>query len=344
MTLVSQTSTTPSVRSGTTEANDSLFVAGHPYDNAVAEFEIPDVLGDIGTPVADLPVVEEPLQPFAPMLDRRRRATRRDRPDQRPVRRRSGSIAGQRRAVVRRRRRVTRHHRGDRGCRRTGRQHGRGSTNWTVRCTAGGVPLPGSRGVAAGPRRSGGDRDRPMVLTTSSHQSSFGRTRRWFTLRPLDQTRRDLAEASASTRRSTWTSPFSGGPRFLDPDALGQRRGGASDLWNFLAEASMASSSRGTSSSWSGPRLQGGGAVDSGASATRSPRTTATSAVDTAPTPRTTTATPTGCSTSTRCSPLTNHTCPARTTTGRWRCRTNDLPSNSSGHHAIIGASFDPGQ
>lgn len=47
----------------------SLFVAGHAQHNAVAEFAIPQELG-MGDLVEDLPVVEQPLQPFQRLLGR----------------------------------------------------------------------------------------------------------------------------------------------------------------------------------------------------------------------------------------------------------------------------------
>ncbi|MFK7985033.1 MAG: hypothetical protein AB8I08_03305 [Sandaracinaceae bacterium] len=46
---------------------NSLFIAGHAQHNAIAEFAIPETLGT-GTVVADLPVVEAPLQEFHNVL------------------------------------------------------------------------------------------------------------------------------------------------------------------------------------------------------------------------------------------------------------------------------------
>lgn len=48
--------------------NESLFIAGHAQQNAVAEFAVPSSLGTASV-VADLPVVETPLQDFATFLD-----------------------------------------------------------------------------------------------------------------------------------------------------------------------------------------------------------------------------------------------------------------------------------
>ncbi len=46
----------------------SIFIVGHTYDQAIAEFEIPALIA--GTTVGDLAMAEPPTQPFARVLDR----------------------------------------------------------------------------------------------------------------------------------------------------------------------------------------------------------------------------------------------------------------------------------
>lgn len=51
------------------ESNHSLFVVGHAHDNAIAEFAIPRKLGT-GQNLTNLPLVNQPVQPFTKVLDR----------------------------------------------------------------------------------------------------------------------------------------------------------------------------------------------------------------------------------------------------------------------------------
>lgn len=213
---------------GLNPTNRSLFIAGHAQHNAIAEFAIPAELGTEGQ-IEDLPVVDEPIQPFAAPLD--------DTPTGNPdgIDRINGLFVDDGRLLVN----AERWYDAAGTARDTtlvlaaddldGPVSGYFEMGGAVHAGGYMSPVPsGWRALLDGPVLTGWASNTSIISRHSIGPSLF-------TFDPADIGADAVAAPDIATRVHM-NFPYAGG-RWLDPDALESEPGGASDLWNVLATA-----------------------------------------------------------------------------------------------------------